>query len=672
MAGSRSAVASGAGIALAALIGSCTREPPAKPPQEPDPLLPLRAFEQERRAQAKFAEAPSSDRTFGADPYDLVALPDGRSIAGILRGRDAVVVLDDALAERARIAVGRSPSAVTVYEGPARGSLRAGDLIVASDIEPALAHVRGTERLRDIPLEGVIGARAVSVAHDGTIFVVEEHDDRLITLRPRDDGRFDRRERRVPRGPMRLARTAHAVHVASVTGHVVTSIDDDGGEASATIDGPFWAIEARDVDGGTIIVATGVEDHALDRTGGFFGFVDSYVYVFFRRAGARELVRVAAIDVSEHDVVVPKAIAFSDATHATVAAYGSARLLHLSWTHGPAARPEVSTSNAVAGVSALVATSRGLVAANPLADAWVAFDGAGPRVVHVPDDRPTPARVRLGEALFFTELMAPANKTDGALSRFTCETCHFEGYVDGRTHHTGRGDVHATTKPLVGLFNNRPHFSRALDPDLSTVAENEFRVAGAHSDTDPHFSVDAADPRFTWLRVLRLDAEKYSPVELRVALMDFLMAFSHRANPRALATKTFDARVRAGAEAFRDRCERCHQARAAADDPSTHVAFESWEPLVLSERGPLVWGSEVYEKTGIVPYVHELGARVPSLRRLYKKRPYFTNGSAPDVRTVLERVRIGADGKLSHGGTTNGQPLDPKTIESLDAFLDLL
>src|SRR5205814_5335212 len=129
---------------------------------------------------------------------------------------------------------------------------------------------------------------------------------------------------------------------------------------------------------------------------------------------------------------------------------------------------------------------------------------------------------RIGEALFFTDLMAPANRSDGALSRFTCETCHFEGYVDGRTHHTGRGDVHATTKPLLGLFNNRPHFSRALDPDLSAVAENEFRVAGAHSDTDPHFAV--SPEKTPWARELGVD-RTHDATELRVALMAFLMAF---------------------------------------------------------------------------------------------------------------------------------------------------
>lgn len=663
MAGSRKA------FALVAILAACSQNPsPPKQATEPDPLVPLRAFERERRARTNFAETETSDRSFGADPYDLVALADG-SFAGILRGRDAVVLLDASLGETARIPVARAPSAIASYDGPARGAMRPGDVLVTSEIESVIAHVRDGKRIADIPLPGVVGARAIAVSRKGVIHVTEEHDDSLVSLVPRSDGGFDRTTRKLPRGPMRIARTANGIVVASVTGHTLTSIAET--DASAKIDGPFWSLAAQDVEGGTIVVAGGAEDHPLDRREGFFGFIDSFVYVYFRAKGSSELVRIAAIDASEHHVVLPKAIAFTDATHATVAGYGSARLLHLAWTHGPSAPPEISTSNGVPGTSALIATSRALVAANPLADAWIAYDGKGPRVVHVPDERPTPPRVRLGETLFFTELMAPSNKTDGALSRFTCETCHFEGYVDGRIHHTGRGDVRATTKPLVGLFNNRPHFSRALDPDLSAVAENEFRVAGAHSGTDPHFAVDAADAKVAWLGALRLDKPAYTDVELRLALIDFLMAFSHRPNPRAVATRSWSARERAGAEAFRDKCEGCHQARAASDVPSSRVPFERWESLVLSDRGPLVWGADGYEKTGVTPYVHENGARIPSLRRLYKKRPYFTNGSASDVRAVLERVRfVGSETK--HDGTTEGAALDRETIESLEAFLDLL
>src|SRR5690606_24233104 len=130
------------------------------------------------------------------------------------------------------------------------------------------------------------------------------------------------------------------------------------------------------------------------------------------------------------------------------------------------ARPFPPGSTAVAGP----------LAADPLLDGWVVDAGEEPRVVPVPGASLDP-EVRLGEALVFTTLMAPWNVAEGMRSRFTCETCHFEGYADGRIHYTGRGDVHAVTKPLLGLFNNRPHFSRALDRTMTIMVDNEFRAA---------------------------------------------------------------------------------------------------------------------------------------------------------------------------------------------------
>jgi hypothetical protein len=304
VAGNRHALI-GAAI-LSAAIAACRHDPPPAPKQvtEPDPLVPLRAFEQEKRAHAKVLEAPSSDRTFGADPYDVVALADG-SFAGILRGRDAVVFLDENLAELARIGVARSPSAIAIYDGPPRGALRPGDLLVTSEIESVITHVRGRKRIEDIPLSGVTGARAIAIGREGTIHVSEEHGDTLVSLTPRADGTFERRTHEVPRGPMRMARTRHGVVVASVTGHALTAIDDEGARASTWNDGPYWAVAARDVEGGTIIVASGTEDHPLDRREGFFGFVDSFVYVYWRADGSNELARIAAINASDQDVVVP-------------------------------------------------------------------------------------------------------------------------------------------------------------------------------------------------------------------------------------------------------------------------------------------------------------------------------------------------------------------------------
>ncbi|MDF2694072.1 MAG: hypothetical protein K0S65_2455, partial [Labilithrix sp.] len=69
--------------------------------------------------------------------------------------------------------------------------------------------------------------------------------------------------------------------------------------------------------------------------------------------------------------------------------------------------------------------------------------------------------------------------------------------------------------------------------------------------------------------------------------------------------------------------------------------------------------------------VHERGARVPSLRRVYKKRPYFTNGSAPDLASVLRRARF-AEGSFSHDEAAPGSQLDEPTVRALAAFIDLL
>jgi hypothetical protein len=320
------------------------------------------------------------------------------------------------------------------------------------------------------------------------------------------------------------------------------------------------------------------------------------------------------------------------------------------------------------------------VIANPLLDAWVAVDHGGVAVVPAGGGA-SPTRSldsRLGEALFFTTLMAPWNRSDGRLSRFTCETCHFEGYVDGRIHHTGRGEVHAVTKPLRGLFNNRPHFSRALDRDMTTMVNNEFRVAGANSGHDPWFSLALADA--PWAADRFEGRAALSPELLRRALMTFLMEFTHRPNPSVFGRTQWDAGERAGAEVFRDKCESCHEARLVADDASTRVPFDKWEALVMAREGAIVWARADYEKTGVVPYVNDAGARIVSLRRLYKKYPYFTNGSAKDLAGLLDRACF-VDGRFMHDGAgESAASPGERSVTALSrgdkanllAFLDLL
>src|SRR6185312_7097295 len=295
----------------------------------------------------------------------------------------------------------------------------------------------------------------------------------------------------------------------------IFALDDKGLPADAPLatihhDGPIWGFHAVPNGKGLLVAAGGVEDHVLDRTEGSFGFIDSFVFLYRVEPGSAPE-RLAAINVSEHGVITPKAVLLRPHADGGVtvlaAGYGSDRLAEITWATDLHAPPSVATRHILPGAASMALAGDTLAFADPLFDAWFSIPLVAPSVpVPVPVTPPVPVPVvlpipveplpvpvpvadpgvpprsptsRVGEALFFTNLMAPWDKSEGRLSRFTCETCHFEGYVDGRTHHTGRGDVHATTKPLLGLFNNRPHFSRALDPDLSSVAQNEFRVASA-------------------------------------------------------------------------------------------------------------------------------------------------------------------------------------------------
>ena len=658
----------------------------ATPPEESQPhqreLDALRAFEQQRRTATDFATLPPSEQVLGPDPYRIAALHGSDRMIGLLRGESAVVVLAHDGAELSRVAAPRSPSGLAISPDD--------DVLVVGEAarEIAVYRIAGgarLERVASLPVDA-LGLRDVALSPDArTAYVVEERTGRLLAVSlDRDPARKLRasaaRELARCHGPYQVAALDGAVAVDCVLDHAIEIHRDGQPIARIHHDGPIWSFAVhREPDGGILVAAGGVEDHPLEREDGGFGYIDSFLYLYRLAPGAAQPVRLAAINTSALGVVTPKWIAFgaadARALSLTVAGYASASLATLTWRGGDFnASPEISQTALLPGTSAAQRTRDGaLVAANPLLDAWIVQRDGQPRLVPVASARPARQPLsRVGELLFFTTMMAPWNSSDGKLSRFTCETCHHEGYVDGRTHFTGRGNVFATTRPLYGLFNNRPHFSRAFDKTMAQMVHAEFRVANRHNGRDPWFALTRAD--VPWLeRVPEMPAQ-LPPELLREAFMTFLMDFSHRANPAAIDHSRFTDLERTGARVFRDRCAVCHAARLIADEPASLVPFERWESLVLSPSGPIVWSNAAYDKTGVEPYVHADGARVPTLRRLYKKWPYFTSGRARSLDDVLDWFASGPSATY-HDASPAGASLTRLTSDdkrSLRAFLDLL
>ena len=662
----------------------------------------------ERRRATDFAHLPPANLTHGADPYALASL-DAKHLVGVLRGASALVLLDAKLHELARVVVPGAAVTVTVTES--------GECWVAGETTPHLLRFRfdgrALVRSGDLEIPGVFGVRALAAGPAGALYALDAQSGKLLTLDPRRARDPIREARVVGHGPLSLRRVGsnlvvdllldHALLVfrLSATGQVLEE------RARIHHDGPIWGFDAAPLSAGELLItATGVEDRPLDRSDGSFGFIDSFAFSYLlpEHGEVRELWRA---NVSELGVVTPKAPLLDVSAaraHVYITGYGSDRAAEFFFDAHEQKAPRAQTEPFYPGTSAGIRVRSGDYAfANPLLDAWVrrplskerhsseeqeeAREREESRVPAEPSERRVLAEVypveapqaplatseeRLGEALFFTTLMAPGNSSEGSHSRFSCETCHFEGYGDGRVHYTGRDDVRVTTKPLRGLFNNRPHFSRALDADLATVSHHEFRVAGKGSGHDPWFEIKRED--FPWLAQLGVQDATLGAEALRRALIAFLMRFSHTTNPAVVGRTGFDATESRGAAQFREHCARCHAARLQSDVPESALPFEAWQVAIFSPEGALVWASAEYQKTGVVPYVHESGTRVPSLRRVYAKWPHFTNGSADTLQGVLERARFD-ERRFFHDRAPEDGALRALTAEErreLLAFLQLL
>lgn len=620
----------------------------------------------------------------GPDPF-LVAQLSADRYVGALRGNDRLDVLDGDARVLSSLA---APTGVTGWSWTETAGYAVGE----GSAEVFAYHVAdGTIREAgrwSIP--GVHALRDIAIGPAGRLYLADRHRSRIVaTAGPvfaheRDpsprNGQLDAPDLigDCP-GAIAVRQIASMLLANCLLSHRIEAwgLDDqgvpDGRRTTIEHDGPIWGFAARLHDEHMSLAVVGVEDHPLDRADGAFGYIDSFLFVYELEHDDASLrfERSLVLNVSEHGVVTPKWVQWTPAGEIWLTAYGS-------W-HGILLDPRVSPLQVRAfemppGVTQVAGEPRRALGASPLLDAWVVLQDDDVDIVPATASSPMNRHplARVGEALFFTSLMAPANDTEGQHSRFTCETCHFEGTVDGRTHSTGRDDVHATTKTLRGLIGNRPHFSRALDPTTTIMIDNEFRVAGRGSPLDPWFPVQVAN--YPWLGNL-LDGDRTTrtldPLALRHALFEFLVEFNPESNPTVRGRDAFGPIEQRGADRFAEHCESCHQARLRADDPSTRQPRSTWESRIFG-AADILWAMDERSKTGVEPYVHPDGARVPSLRRLFAKRPYFTNGRAPDLVEVLQRVDLGPPFTHDRAETPSPHPLEPDDREALLAFLDLL
>lgn len=632
---------------------------------EREALARLGSLEETLRERALEGSSVAWRERSGADPFALLALPGRDRFVGILRGDSAVVLLDATGRELARRPAPAHPAGLVLPSS--------GDVLVCGEASSTIARfsVRGDALVAEASTEvdGVHGLRDLAVAR-GRIWTLDVYGGRVVSI-PDAPGRQQPRELAACRGPLSIdvAPDGMALVANCLLDHALVVLDPAGGVRDRIVhDGPFWSVAlAVGPDGVPVVAAGGVEDRPLDRRDGSFGYIDSYVYLYRLAPGGAE--RIGEVDVSELGVVTPKWLDAAPepggGVRVRVAGYGSDRLVELAWDETDGRAPRVVSRRIPPGTTDVA----GRVAANPLLDAWILLDDGGVRVRTLPSHVARSTESRVGEILFFTTLMAPHGSAEGRRSRFTCETCHHEGGVDGRTHWTGRGQVHATTKSLFGLLANRPYFSRALDPTMVRMVDNEFRVANRGTGQSPWFSLRRAD--YPWLDAIDDVPDDLSAEWLRRSLVTFLAQHEPAPNPATAGRRAFTPVERAGADAFRARCEGCHAARLVADDAGSRIPFPDWEEHIFA-GGTIVWGRSGYERTGVEPYVHPDGARVPSLRRLYVKRPYFTNGSAATLGDVLERAAWTREGFRHAGADVGETPLSVDERASLLAFLALL
>jgi hypothetical protein len=645
-------------------------------------------------------EHPGISDVFGPDPYRIRYIPTLDRYIILMRNSSNVVLCARDLKVLDSLPTSRSPTSSALA---GRDTLFvAGEL--SSEIQGYEITPNGLKKSSTIKLDGVASVRDLVFDEKyNSLFLLDDFDRRLIQLRLEPGWR---RSQKIPfrkesfplgAGPWQVLLIKDHLIINQLLEHELLLLPLEEGNpdfknaSRIRQNGPFWSMAATLQNDRLLIAAGGVENRPFDRSVGEFGWIDSFLYIFdlkryqdghFRWSAQDRAnpVRFRNVNLSELSIITPKALLFTQDENARlmlwVTGFGGEKLARFEIK---GTRPRLDGSwEMVPGISDFVIqpgplSPSGLFISS-LLDCAIRIDlNSGKELREISwgsfCDQADSLESRLGELLFYTTLFTPENNAQGALSRFTCEACHFEGTMDGRTHFTGRDNIYATTKTLHGLGNNVPLFSRGGGESMASVVLAEFEVANQQRNDD--FVIRVED--HPWLSKLGEVPEELTPLTLRRAFLAFFMNFWHRPNPSRLNKSELPPLERKGLKVFRDRCEDCHQAIPSTRE-QRNIPFDQWDAWLTTENRDLVWGAPFYTKTGITPYFDTAGTRVPSLRRVWKKYPLFTNGSSPTVQKVLERFRYKGmtvwhhleEGSVAYPGAKG---LSSEEIRALEALL---
>lgn len=282
---------------------------------------------------------------------------------------------------------------------------------------------------------------------------------------------------------------------------------------------------------------------------------------------------------------------------------------------------------------------------------------------HPENNEPTPARVALGEKLFFEERLSH----DGDMS---CATCHSPelGWSDGLPTARGfRGMILGRATPtVVNTAYNGIQMWDGREPTLESQAlgpmksEHEMNI-----DLDKVVAMLKADPAYAADFAEAYPGEPISEDTVGRAIASFERTIISRTSP-------FDQWVQGDATAMtadqvegfklfvgKAKCDVCHSAPNFTDDGFHNLGL----PAFAKEEPDL--GRFAQVPLGIMK-----GAfKTPTLRDVELTAPYFHDGSADSLLDVIEHYAIGGEVKTNLSPNMEALDLTEKEKQQLVDFM---